>query len=115
MWLILGGAFFVDATVTLIRRIARGERAYEAHRSHAYQWLARRWQSHERVTVSVTAVNLLWLLPCAFLAVVDPRHAEWIALGALVPLMVLAIVAGAGRRELLTSASDRPRTTSPPG
>jgi Fuc2NAc and GlcNAc transferase len=35
-WLILGGLFFVDATVTLLRRLARGERVYQAHRSHAY-------------------------------------------------------------------------------
>jgi len=29
----------VDATVTLLKRLLRGERVYEAHRSHAYQWL----------------------------------------------------------------------------
>ena len=63
VWLILGGVFFVDATVTLIRRVLRGDRVYEAHRSHAYQWLARRWQSHESVTITTTAVNVLWLLP----------------------------------------------------
>src|SRR6185312_3312887 len=51
MWLMLGGAFFVDATVTLVRRAVRGERVYQAHRSHAYQWLSRRWRSHRRVTV----------------------------------------------------------------
>ena len=37
--------FFVDATVTLVRRGLRGERVHEAHRPHAYQWLARRWQA----------------------------------------------------------------------
>ena len=41
IWLILGGVFFGDATVTLLRCLLRGERVYEAHRSHAYQWLAR--------------------------------------------------------------------------
>src|SRR5204863_14870 len=41
IWLLLGGAFFVDATVTLVRRMLRGEAVHEAHRSHAYQWLAR--------------------------------------------------------------------------
>ena len=44
LWLILGGAFFVDATVTLLRRALRHERVQEAHRSHAYQWFARRWE-----------------------------------------------------------------------
>src|SRR5947207_2584935 len=56
-WLILGGVFFVDATVILLRRVARGERVYQAHRSHAYQWLARRWGSHGQVTCAVLIVN----------------------------------------------------------
>ncbi|MEX5669471.1 glycosyl transferase, partial [Pseudomonas neuropathica] len=34
-WLILLGVFIVDATVTLVRRLLRRERPYEAHRSHA--------------------------------------------------------------------------------
>ena len=61
-WFILGGVFFVDATVTLIRRLLRGEPVYKAHRSHAYQWLARSWRSHKLVTIAVTGTNLLWLL-----------------------------------------------------
>lgn len=99
VWLILGGVFFVDATVTLVRRLLRGDRVYEAHRSHAYQWLARRWQSHKSVTMTVTAINLLWLLPCASLAALHPRWALWMALVALIPLGVGAFVAGSGRRE----------------
>ena len=102
-WLILGGAFFVDATVTLVRRLLRGERVHEAHRSHAYQWLARRWGSHRSVTVSVLMLNLLWLLPCAVLASIRPDEATWIAAGALAPVVVLAIAAGSGRREIQAS------------
>lgn len=100
VWLILAGAFFVDATVTLIRRLARGEKVYHAHRSHAYQWLARRWKSHGRVTVSVIVINLVWLLPCAFLAGSDGRRAGWMTLLALTPLTVLVVAAGAGRRDM---------------
>jgi len=99
LWLILGGVFFVDATVTLVRRILRGDRVYEAHRSHAYQWLARRWNSHKKVTLFVTAVNLFWLLPCCCFAVFNPNLAAWTALVALTPLAIVAIAAGAGRRE----------------
>jgi len=99
VWLILGGVFFADATVSLVRRVARGERAQDAHRSHAYQWLARRWGSHRRVTLSVLAVNLLWLLPWAVAAVRYPAHAAVMVLAALVPLAALALLAGAGRRE----------------
>jgi Fuc2NAc and GlcNAc transferase len=99
VWLILGGVFFVDATVTFLRRLARGERIYEAHRSHAYQWLARRWGSHTRVTVCVSLVNLFWLLPLAWVATVYPALAGWIVLGALSPLALVAAAAGAGRAE----------------
>lgn len=99
VWLILGGAFFVDATVTLARRWLRGERLHEAHRSHAYQWLARRWQSHRRVTLTFLAVDVFWLLPAAWLAARYPRFAVWSLAGALLPLVILAVAAGAGLRE----------------
>ena len=101
VWLILGGVFFVDATVTLFRRAARGERVFEAHRSHAYQWLARRWGSHRQVTVSVAILNGLWLLPCAAAAVRFPAYAMWITLVALLPLVALALGSGAGRSEVV--------------
>jgi Fuc2NAc and GlcNAc transferase len=98
-WWILGGVFFVDATATLLRRLLRGERVYEAHRSHAYQWIARRWGGHLPATLSVVAVNLLWLCPWAWVASVFPRRAAWICATALLPLTVLALALGAGKRE----------------
>jgi Fuc2NAc and GlcNAc transferase len=99
VWLLLGGAFFVDATVTLARRILRGERPHVAHRSHAYQWLARRWGSHRPVTLAVIAVNVLWLLPSAWVAANYPPLALWILAGAFAPLIIVALAAGAGRQE----------------
>jgi len=99
VWLILGGIFFVDATVTLVRRALRGERVYQAHRSHAYQWLARRWGSHRRVTLGVLVIDTFWLLPLAAFAASHPRHAATITLVALAPLLVVALAAGSGRRE----------------
>ncbi len=101
-WLILGGVFFVDATVTLLRRLLRGERVYEAHRTHAYQWLARRWGSHAKVTCAVQMVNVLWLLPCAVLATRRPSLAAATVIFAFAPLVLVAI-ATSGRRE----ANDR--------
>ena len=99
VWLILGGVFFVDATVTLIRRLARAERVHEAHRSHAYQWLSRRWRSHGRVTLAVLLVDVSWLLPCALFASVHRSLAAITTLIALTPLVALAIAAGSGRPE----------------
>jgi Fuc2NAc and GlcNAc transferase len=99
VWLILGGVFFVDATVTLGRRTARGDRVYEAHRSHAYQWLARRWGKHLPVTLAVLTVNVLWLLPAAWFASRHPGIAAWVVLAAYLPLAVLVVAAGAGKAE----------------
>lgn len=98
VWVILGGVFFCDATVTLARRLGRGERVHEAHRSHAYQWLARRRKSHRFVTLAVSGVNLLWLLPCAWFASMHPGLAAWLVLIAFMPLVLVALWAGAGRR-----------------
>jgi len=99
VWLILGGTFFVDATVTLFVRSLHGERIHEAHRSHAYQWIARRRGSHLFVTVSMLVINVCWLLPAAWLAQHYPAFAVWILAGAFAPLVILAVAAGAGRRE----------------
>lgn len=98
-WWILGGVFFVDATVTLLRRIVRGERFLLAHRTHAYQWVVRRWRSHGTVTIAVLLLNAAWLLPLALIAALHPRHAVWLTFVALLPLAVLALYAGAGRAE----------------
>lgn len=97
-WAILLGAFVVDATVTLLRRLQRGEKAYEAHRSHAYQHAAARFESHGRVTIAVGVITLFWLLPWASLAAsgqVDGLLATAIA---YVPLVVLAVRLRAGLR-----------------
>lgn len=100
VWVILGGVFFLDATITLIRRWSRREAAFEAHRNHAYQWLARRFQSHRRVTLLSIGINLLWLLPSAWWANAHPAWAGWILLGALAPVAVGCWWAGSGRPEV---------------
>jgi Fuc2NAc and GlcNAc transferase len=98
-WWILCGVFFADATVTLFRRLARGERPHVAHRSHSYQHLARR-VGHARVTLGVIALNLALLLPLGVLAAFRPDLAGWLVLAALAPLFIAAVFLGSGRREL---------------
>lgn len=106
VWLILGGVFFTDATITLVRRIIRGERPYQAHRMHAYQWLARRWGGHLPVTLMIAVVNVLFLFPCAFLATMYTDLAWWILFTVLVPLGIVVAVAGAGRSETKLSLEE---------
>jgi len=76
LWVLLLGAFVFDATVTLCRRIAHGERWYHAHHSHAYQRMVQAGKSHATVSSSILAINMVlaalvivaWLLPTLFLA-----------------------------------------------
>lgn len=97
VWLILGSIFFIDATVTLVRRLIRGKRAYEPHCSHAYQILARRWGSHRSVTLTVLLVNLLVLWPVAWWAIRHPSWAGLIAVAVLTGLGIAVVATGAGK------------------
>jgi Fuc2NAc and GlcNAc transferase len=99
VWVILGGIFVVDATFTLLRRMLRGDRWFEAHRTHAYQWLARRWKGHRPVTLLTIGINICWLLPWAWFATSRPQHAALALIVALSPLAAAAFAAGAGRPE----------------
>lgn len=100
-WLILLGVFIVDATGTLLRRLIRGDKVYEAHRSHAYQFASRRFGSHLPVTLAVAGINLLWLLPLAVAAGVWGMDGATILVIAYVPLVVLAMVFRAGELEVV--------------
>jgi Fuc2NAc and GlcNAc transferase len=98
-WLILIGLFVVDASVTLVRRAMRGERVYEAHRSHAYQRASRRYGAHLPVTLAVGALNLLWLAPIAMAAAAE-RIGGPLAIGlAYAPLLALALWWKAGSED----------------
>ncbi len=95
-WLILLGVFLVDATFTLLRRIFRKERIYQAHRSHAYQHAARRFGSHLPVTISVGLINMLWLLPLALASSLRPSWGPILVTVAWAPLIGGAVWFRAG-------------------
>jgi glycosyltransferase WbpL len=94
-WTILLGVFVVDATVTLLRRIARRQRVYDAHRTHAYQHAALRF-GHRAVTLAVALMNVLWLLPTAWLVSSNRLPAGVGLLVAYVPLLLVALYFRAG-------------------
>lgn len=98
-WLILLGVFIVDATWTLMRRLLRGDKIYEAHRSHAYQYASRQYRSHKAVVYAVLVINLLWLAPLAVAVGVGliPGFAALIV--AYIPLLLIAYKYRAGMLE----------------
>lgn len=98
-WLILLGVFIVDATYTLVRRLLRGDKVYEAHRSHAYQFASRAYGKHLPVTIAVAALNVCWLLPVAYCVAQLGLDGAWGVVLAYIPLIVLAMRFRAGDLE----------------
>jgi len=43
--------FIVDSTVTLLRRLGRGERVWQAHKSHYYQRLVQSGWGHKKTVL----------------------------------------------------------------
>lgn len=100
-WLILLAVFITDATWTLFRRLLRGDKVYQAHCSHGYQYAARYYQSHKKVSLAVAVINLVWLLPVALCVGLKHIDAGLGLLLAYVPVMFLVIFFRAGQREAL--------------
>ena len=66
--------FHVDAGLTLLGRVWRGEQWYNAHRKHVYQRLIAQGWSHGQVLLAYTGLNLLIVVPAALLGM---HHADW--------------------------------------
>jgi UDP-N-acetylmuramyl pentapeptide phosphotransferase/UDP-N-acetylglucosamine-1-phosphate transferase len=63
--MILPAYYLADATITLIYRVLKGEKVWQAHRQHFYQQAVQRGLSHANVTAGVAVlgaflVNLAW-------------------------------------------------------
>lgn len=97
-WFILLGCFMVDATTTLVRRVRRGEKFSEAHRSHAYQYAARKHRSHKKVSLACGLINIAWLLPIAVLVAMRKLDGVVGVIVAYAPLVWLAFHYKAGAR-----------------
>jgi UDP-N-acetylmuramyl pentapeptide phosphotransferase/UDP-N-acetylglucosamine-1-phosphate transferase len=65
--LILPLYFLADATITLLCRLARGERVWQAHREHFYQRATQRGLSHATVVHRVVAADIV-LVGCGWSA-----------------------------------------------
>ncbi len=97
-WAILVTLFVADATVTVTRRILRGEKWYEGHRLHAYQRLQQRWQSHKAATGCYMAVNIVFVFPLAIVAWIDPSLGLMTTVFAWGVAFPAAMLLGAGAR-----------------
>lgn len=98
-WVILLGVFIVDATMTLLHRLLRHEKVYEAHRSHAYQFAARHYKAHKPISLTVGLINIFWLFPWAFLVATQEIDGLIATLIAYSPIIFLGIKFKAGAKE----------------
>lgn len=90
--------YLADATLTLLRRAARGERIWQAHRSHFYQRATVNGLPVMAVVTRVFVLNL-WLAGLAALTLVWPSST----------VTILALAAGIGAVALTLRDFSRPR------
>ena len=84
--------YLADATITLLRRLLRKERIWEAHREHFYQRAVQWGLSHGQVASRIIATNLALVA----LATMTPRLGVWAV--ALAAMAVAILIAELGRR-----------------
>ena len=90
VWLTVFGYFFADTMVTQIIRVVLVKKWYLAHRSHAYQNLARITESHLKVTSGVILYNIIWILPLTIWAALQPEIEILAAILAITPAVVVS-------------------------
>ena len=81
--------FLFDTVYTLLRRTVKGERLWEAHRSHLYQRLVAAGYSHRAVSLLYGSSTLV-LTSLAVIALASPGRVEWLLL--VLSIMVAAVL-----------------------
>jgi len=84
--------FIADATVTLLRRLARGEKFWQAHREHYYQRMVCLGFGHARTSVIWYAVMLVGVVIAVF-ALGFAESLQWLLVASWVA--VLAVIGSA--------------------
>lgn len=87
--LLVFSPFIVDATVTLIKRLLRGEKIWQAHRSHYYQRLVQVGWGHRKTAVREYGLMLLVGTSAVWL-VGQPIWVQWV--GLVIWLIIYALL-----------------------
>jgi len=89
VWFILLAVFIGDATLTLLMRIMKGEKWYQAHKSHAYQRWVQMGASHKSLALGVLSINVMILWPMATMAFVWGEYSYHITAACILLISVL--------------------------
>jgi Fuc2NAc and GlcNAc transferase len=90
-FLILYAVYLTDSGVTLLHRIIKREKWWQAHRSHFYQRAVQSGFSHAQVSLSVMALNIIFALLASLLimGIINATTATIATMAILISLMFL--------------------------
>ena len=86
--LLVFSPFIVDASVTLARRALRGEKVWQAHRSHYYQRAVLLGASHRQLALAAYAL-MLAMAALAFALLFLPQHAARVLILSAAPYLLI--------------------------
>jgi UDP-N-acetylmuramyl pentapeptide phosphotransferase/UDP-N-acetylglucosamine-1-phosphate transferase len=89
--------FLADATITLLRRLSRGQRVWQAHRQHFYQRAVQRGLGHAAVVQRVIAADIV-LIGCGWTAENGWSILGLIGAGVTVALLLAWLAAAPAKR-----------------
>lgn len=81
--------FIFDATFTLLHRMIRRERWYAAHCQHVYQRLVQQGATHAKVTLGISLMNILILVPVVYVMYRSPFVSPWLFLGLMMFFLLI--------------------------
>jgi len=91
--LLIFSPFVVDATFTLLHRLARGEKVWRAHRSHYYQRLVLLGWGHRRTVLAEYSLMLAAAISVIVVQYSDnPGLAAWMLAGWVAVYLLLALL-----------------------
>ena len=99
--------FIADASVTLVKRLGRGEKFWQAHREHYYQRMVRAGVGHA-TTARVWYTVMLAGIMLALWAKGFPPMLQWLAVAVWMVVLLMAGVSVDRRWRRFTSASEHP-------
>ncbi len=106
MVLITVSVFVTDASFTLFRRWVQGEQIFNAHRSHVYQILTERLDSHSSTVKVYLLVNGVLVLPTLALAWSSPQYSAEYCIVLYLILLSLCVGAWGGFRVVASAGTD---------
>ncbi|MEO7727830.1 MAG: glycosyltransferase family 4 protein [Burkholderiales bacterium] len=102
--LVIFSPFIVDASITLMKRLLRGTRVWQAHREHYYQRLVQSGWGHRKTAYAEYAL----MLPCSALALLGMRQSFGVQMAILfsVAIFYAGLAIALERHFFHTAASD---------